>query len=367
MTPKLKPLDQQTIVITGASSGIGLATALAAAREGARVMLAARDEDALADIVRDIEAEGGEAAYVATDVGEEEEVDILARRTIERFGGFDTWVNNAGVGLLATVEKTKNEDHRAIFLTNYFGVVYGSQVAARHFRETGRSGALINIGSLVSDVPMPLQVAYSATKHAVKGFTDGLRMELMQEGLPVSVTLIKPAVIATRFFDHAKSEMGGQGQAPGPKYAPEVVAGAILFAAAHPKRDLRVGSMAVFGPLMDRLAPGLMDRAHASLRIEDLVDYGHQPDADSLDEIPSEGNVDGRLGRGRNYSLTTSAQTNPRISAGVMATGLAVAAVLTARWVDGRRRRARRVEAGALTWSAETERRGAEPYPVASL
>jgi len=330
MTPDLKPIDQQTIVITGASSGIGLATARAAAKAGARVMLASRDGDALDQICREIEADGGTADHVVTDVGDEQQVEQLARRTVERFGGFDTWVNNAGAGLISTVEKMSSEDHQLLFRTNYFGLVYGSVAAVRSYRERGLSGALINVGSVVGDMPIPLSVAYSATKHAVKGFTDGLRLELMNEGLPVSVTLIKPSAIDTRFFDHAKSEMGGLGKAPGPQYAPEVVAEAILYAAQHSVRHLPVGSSAVLGPVAERLAPGLVDRSQASFRLDDLVDFGHQPVADSLHEIPKEGQERSRFGHGRRFSASTSAQTHPRFSAGLLGVGLVFATMLAA-------------------------------------
>lgn len=338
MAIDLKPLERQTMVITGASSGIGLATARAAAAAGARVMLAARNGDALAEIAREIEAAGGTAAYRATDVGAEAEVEALARGAIERFGGFDTWVNNAGIGVIATLERMSSEDHAEVFRTNYFGLVYGSLAAVRHYRDAGSSGALINIGSAVGDIPMPLSVAYSATKHAVKGFTDGLRIELMQEGLPISVTLIKPSAVDTKFFDHAKSEMGGIGKAPGPQYAPAVVADAILYAARHPVRDFPVGASAAFGPIGQRLAPGLADRIEASLPIESFVDFGHQPAAHSVSEIPDEGEERSRFGHGRRYSLTTSAQIHPGIAAGVTATGLAMAAFLAARLVERRRR-----------------------------
>lgn len=312
MIPKLKSINQQTIVITGASSGIGLATARAAAGAGANVMLAARDGEALATICREIADAGGTADSLQTDVRDEEQVEALARHATERFGGFDTWVNNAGIGLISTAEKTSSEDHEAIFQTNYFGLVYGSLAAVRSFRTRGVPGALINVGSVVGDIPMPLSVAYSATKHAVKGFTDGLRVELLHEKAPISVTLIKPSSIDTRFFDHNKSNMGGMGVAPGPQYAPEVVAEAILYAAAHPKRHFPVGSTAVTAPIGVRLAPGVADRRLASLRVEDLIDFGHQPVAESVDETPDEGRMTSRFGNGRRWSATTSAQMHPR-------------------------------------------------------
>lgn len=316
MAIELAPLSKQTIVITGASSGIGLATARLAAERGAKVVLAARDAQALDRIVDEIMEAGGEAAALPIDVSEEEQVQRLAAFAIERFGGFDTWVNNAGVGVISTSEKLDNEDHRRIFDVNYFGLVYGSLEAVRHFREQDKSGSIINLGSAVSDMPMLLSVAYSASKHAIKGFTDGLRVELLQEKLPISVTLIKPSGIDTRFFDHAKSNMGGMGKAPGPQYAPEVVAHAILHAAEHPKRDIAVGSTATFGGPLATSIPSAIEGQQASWDYSMLVDYGHMPEAESLYETPDEGNERSRFGHGRNWSVTTTAQTNPTLVIG---------------------------------------------------
>lgn len=311
MAIHLKPLNQQTIVITGASSGIGLATTRAAAKRGAQVMLAARDGEALGRIISDLVAEGVASEKLAscvTDVSREEDVERLADETITRFGGFDTWVNNAGVGIISKVEATSSADHHQIFETNYFGLVYGSLAAVRHFRETGEPGALINLGSAVSDMPIAFSVAYSATKHAIKGFTDGLRIELMRDKAPVSVTLIKPSAIDTPFFDHAKSNMGAMGKAPGPQYAPSVVADAILHAAEHGMRDIAVGSTAALGGRLAALAPMAIDGQQSSAPATDLIDYGHQPYANNLYE-PSGGHERSRFGHGRGFSATTLAQT----------------------------------------------------------
>lgn len=333
MSFHLSPLAEQTIVITGASSGIGLATARLAAKRGARVVLAARDESALARIVAEIEQKEGKAAWVATDVSSEEQIDALAQFAIERFGGFDTWVNDAGVGLISTAEGTTSSDHHRIFEVNYFGLVYGSLAAVRHFRETNKAGALINLGSVVSDIPQMLSVAYSASKHAIKGFTDGLRVELMQEGLPISVTLIKPSAIDTRFFDHAKSNLGGMGKAPGSNYDPVIVAEAILFAAENRKRDIAVGSTAALGGILGALAPELIESQQKSWSYEKLIDYDHLPEDENLYDVPEEGNERSRYGRGRGFSLTTAVQTNPGVALGAALFAGAVIAIGTARWI----------------------------------
>src|SRR6476661_451642 len=176
MGVSLKPLGRQVMVITGASSGIGLCTAKMAAANGARVVLAARNGEALADIERQIDSAGGEAAHVVADVGKREDVQRVADAAIQRFGGFDTWVNDAGISIWGKLEDVSDEDHRRLFETNFWGTVYGSVIAARHLRQRG--GALINLGSEVSEVAVPIQGMYAASKHAVKGFTDALRMEL---------------------------------------------------------------------------------------------------------------------------------------------------------------------------------------------
>ncbi|RYG57667.1 MAG: SDR family NAD(P)-dependent oxidoreductase, partial [Alphaproteobacteria bacterium] len=218
-------------------------------------------------------------------------------------------------------------DHHRIFEVNYFGLVYGSLAAVRHFRETGKPCALINLGSVVSDIPQMLSVAYSASKHAIKGFTDGLRVELMQEELPISVTLIKPSAIDTRFFDHAKTNMGGMGQAPGSNYAPEVVAEAILHAAEHRKRDIAVGSTAALGGPLGALAPSVIEGQQESWSYDKLIDYGHMPEDENLYHAPSEGHERSRYGKGRGFSVTTAVQTNTLITLGAALLLGAVAAI----------------------------------------
>jgi short-subunit dehydrogenase len=250
MTLKLKSLDRQVVVITGATSGIGLSTARAAAAKGATLVLAARNEEALKSVCDDLASKGAKTAYVVADVGVEADVRAIAAAAIARFGGFDTWVNDAGVSIFGEITQTPIEDQRRLFETNYWGVVYGSLVAVEHFRERPGGGALINVGSVLGDLAIPLQGAYSASKHAVKGFTNVLRMELMREGAPVSVTLIRPSAIDSPYKDHARNLTGAPVKNPSPVYAAPLVAQAILYAASHKTRELSVGSS---GPILAAL------------------------------------------------------------------------------------------------------------------
>lgn len=239
-TPKLKPLSEQVIVITGASSGIGLATAQLAAEKGAKVVLASRNETALDRICRDINDKGGTASYVVADVGDRGDVEKIAHITLQRFGEFDTWVNDAGTSAFGRLDEISDQDNKRLFDTNFWGVVYGSLTALEHLKKNG--GTIINLGSEVSDAASPMLGMYSASKHAVKGFTNALRMEVEEQKLPISITLIKPAAIATPFFEHSKNYTDHEFRAPPPVYAPQEVARAILHSAVHSTRELYIGS-----------------------------------------------------------------------------------------------------------------------------
>jgi NAD(P)-dependent dehydrogenase (short-subunit alcohol dehydrogenase family) len=257
----LKPLNEQVMVITGASSGIGLVTAKNAAQRGACVVLASRNEKDLDAATEAIRQTGGRAAPAVADVAEATQVDSIADIAIREFGRIDTWVNNAAVSMYGRITELSIEDMRRQMDVNYWGQVYGSRTAVRHLRHSG--GALINVGSALSDRAIPLQGGYCAAKHALKAFTDTLRMELEEEGVPIAVTLVKPASIDTPFFEKARTYLGVEPQPVPPVYAPEVVSEVILHAAQQPLRELIAGgsgvklSAARFAP---RLADLYMER-----------------------------------------------------------------------------------------------------------
>ncbi len=262
MAVSLKPINEQVIVITGASSGIGLATALAATKQGAKLVLAARSEDTLDEVVQQIASMGGEAIRVSADVAEREDLQKIADAAVARFGRIDTWVNNAGVSIYGRLDEVAEADSRRLFDVNFWGVVNGSLTALPYLKQSG--GALINVGSEVSDAVVPLQGMYSASKHAVKGFTDALRVEIEDvDQTDVSITLIQPTAVDTPYPQHARNYMDREPKLPDPQIDPEKVAEAILDAACNHRRDVRVGGQAVLNSVMAKVAPSLGDKVAA--------------------------------------------------------------------------------------------------------
>ena len=257
-----KPLDQQVMVLTGASSGIGLCTAILAAERGARLVLVARSEDTLQRLVEQIESNGGEAIYVVADVADREQMLHVAQAAVDQYGRIDTWVNDAGVSSYSRLDKISEADSRRIFDTNFWGVVNGSLIALPYLRKQG--GALINLGSEVSEEVVPLQGMYSASKHAVKGFTDALRIEIeLLDKSPVSITLIQPTAVNTPFPHNAKNYMDKEPKLPTPMIDPQRVAEAILKAATEVGRDVKVGMIAVVNTTAAKFVPRLGDRMAA--------------------------------------------------------------------------------------------------------
>jgi short-subunit dehydrogenase len=259
MSVNLRKINEQVMVITGATSGIGLTTARMAAEQGARLVLAARSADALDQLASELRRQGTQVATVAADVGDPADVERIGQTAMERFGRIDTWVNNAGISVFGRVEEVSLEDQQRVMQTNFWGIVHGSLEAVRRMKTRG-GGALINLGSEVSDRSIPLQGVYAASKHAVKAYTDALRIELEKEGAPISVTLVRPSAIDTMFVVHAKNYLEKEPALPPPIYAPELVAESILFCAQHPRRDVYVGGHSKFASVGESTMPRALDR-----------------------------------------------------------------------------------------------------------
>jgi NADP-dependent 3-hydroxy acid dehydrogenase YdfG/ferritin-like metal-binding protein YciE len=327
----LKPIHEQVIVITGATSGIGLATARMAAARGAKVIAAARSESALQDLAKEV---GDDRLIpVTADVANEEDVRRVAQTAIDRHGGFDTWINNAGVLIYGKQMDVTGADMRRLFDTNFWGTVNGSRIAAEHLRRNG--GAIINMGSADSDRALPLEGIYAASKQAVQGFTDALRIELEKEEAPISVTLVKPGNIDTPLAEHARNYTGSAPRNPGPAYTPQVVAKVLLHCAEHPVRHIHIGSGARALAAVGATFPKLTDR-FMELTMDEVTEAAPTPPPTPVPppsalfepNEPYRERGDTKR-RARNFSVTTAAALHPWITG---FTGLAVGLSVAALW-----------------------------------
>ncbi|MDP8971538.1 MAG: SDR family oxidoreductase [Actinomycetota bacterium] len=254
----MRPLREQVVVVTGASSGIGRETALLLAGRGARVVLAARNQDGLAALAEEIRAAGGEGLVAPTDVTSWPQVRDLASQAAATFGRIDTWVNAAAVSLYATVEDAEVDELERVVQVDLMGYVYGMKAALPHLMRSG--GTIINVSSVAAVRPLPLQAPYSASKAAINAFADALRLELARDERGVSVTTILPGSINTPFFEHARSRLGAMAAPFPPVYEPRTVAESIAFAAEHPRREIVVGGPTKLLILQQKLSPTLTDR-----------------------------------------------------------------------------------------------------------
>ena len=255
---RLKPVEEQVVVLMGASSGIGRGTALRFAERGARVVVSARSEEGLNSLVEEVRGKGGQATAIPAEVTEFEQVKMVADRAVEEYGRLDTWVHLAAVLLVASFEETTPEEFARVIDVNLMGQVYGAMAALPHIKREG-GGALIHVSSMGAKRSIPLQSAYCASKHGIDGFLESLRVELQREKLPISVTQVMPATINTPFFDKARTKLGVKPVAPPPIYQPSIVSEAILHAAENPARDLVIGGTAKAVILSQAVSPWLLD------------------------------------------------------------------------------------------------------------
>jgi short-subunit dehydrogenase len=304
-------------------------------------VLAARSEESLRQLTDEIRRDGGQAVYVVADIGKQDDVSKIVEKAREEFGGFDTWVNNAGVGIYGRLEEVDIDSMRHLFETNFWGLVYGSLEAVRHLKQRG--GALINVGSTVSDRATPLQGIYAASKHAVKAFTDSLRMEIEEEGAPVSVTLVKPGAIDTPFTINAKNYLEAEPHHAPPVYAPETVAEAILHCAETPVRDVFVGGggkgLSAIGHYAPRLADKLMENFFIKATKSDRPPRPREQNGLERPSMRLEerGNYEGHVAES---SIYTQASLHPVITGAALAGGgLAVAGLWRAIQQQEKKRR----------------------------
>jgi short-subunit dehydrogenase len=264
---KGRRLEGKVAVVTGASAGVGRAITREFARQGAKLALIARTEEALEAAAREVRAAGSEALVLPLDVSHAEAVFAAAERVVMQWGQLDLWVNDAMVSVFAPVVETTPEEFRRVTEVNYLGYVHGTLAALRHMRPRGH-GTIIQIGSALSYRSIPLQSAYCASKAAVRGFTDSLRSELHRERSRIQITLLQLPAVNTPQFDVVRSRLPDHPQPVPPVYQPEVIARAAVHAALHPRREIWVGWNTVKAIIGQRFIPGLLDRHLAKVAWE---------------------------------------------------------------------------------------------------
>ena len=295
---QLKPIADQIVVIVGASSGIGRDAALRFAKQGAKIVVSARSESGLLSLVDEIQQFGGNATAITADVSVFEQVQAIAEQAIAAYGRIDTWVHAAATAVFSTFEQLTPEEFKRVIDVNLMGQVYGAMVALPHLKQEGR-GALIHISSMEGRRSLPFQSAYCASKHGLEGFLESLRVELQHEGIPISVTSIKPSVINTPFYNKGKTKLGVKPTGILPYYEPSLVADAILHVAEHPTRDFIVGDVGKVLDVLQRVSPGLVDSLLVAVgfQLQKTDEPKEADDPNNLYEpVPKYDTVDGDFG-----------------------------------------------------------------------
>jgi NAD(P)-dependent dehydrogenase (short-subunit alcohol dehydrogenase family) len=249
----------EVVVIAGASAGVGRALARRFGAEGARVALLARGRERLEAAAREVEEGGGAALVLPADVADPEAVEDAAERTEAELGPIDVWVNNAMATVYAPVAETTAEEFRRATEVTYLGSVWGTMAALARMRPRGR-GTIVQVGSALAYRGIPLQAAYCGAKHALQGFLESLRTELLHEGSEIHVTMVQLPALNTPQFSWARTKMERTPQPVPPIFQPEVAAEAVVWAARHRRRELYVGWPTVQAILGNAVAPGLLDR-----------------------------------------------------------------------------------------------------------
>ena len=248
----------EVVVITGASAGVGRATARNFARHGARIALLARGTDGLEAAQREVQELGGTAIVIPVDVANPEQVEAAAARVEIDLGKIDIWINNAMASVFSPIKEMTPEEFRRVTEVTYLGYVYGTLAALKRMLPRDR-GVIVQVGSALAYRGIPLQSAYCAAKHAVQGFCDSLRCELLHDNSGVRLTMVQLPALNTPQFGWVKSRLPRKAQPVPPIFQPEVAAEAIYFAAHNPRREFYVGAPSVGVISINKLAPGLLD------------------------------------------------------------------------------------------------------------
>ncbi|HVP64864.1 MAG TPA: SDR family oxidoreductase [candidate division Zixibacteria bacterium] len=252
-------MRDEVVVITGASAGVGRATARLFGQNGARVALIARGKDGLQAAAREIQQSGGKALVLPLDVADPGAMEQASKFILRRWGQIDIWVNNAMASVFSPVKEMRAEEYRRVTEVTYLGFVYGT-LAALHHMLPRNGGTIVQVGSALAYRSIPLQSAYCAAKHAIVGFTDSLRCELLHDGSNVQITIVHMPALNTTQFGWVKSRLKRKAQPVPPIFQPEVAARAIYHAAHHPRREYWVGFSTAAAILGQRVAPALLDR-----------------------------------------------------------------------------------------------------------
>lgn len=312
------------VAITGASAGVGRATARAFARRGYKVALLARGREGLVATASEVEAIGSQALIVETDVADEAQVDRAATRIIEALGQIDVWVNNAFAGIFSYFTDITPEEYRRVTDVTYLGQVNGTRAALRHMLERD-SGSIILVGSALAYRGIPLQSAYCGAKHGLQGFQDSLRAELLALGSKVRLTMVQLPGVNTPQFDWVRSHLDGRPKPIGAVYSPEVAADAIWLAAHSSRKQIIVGAPAWQAIIADKLLSPLLDRYLAATAIRGQQEPGSEGDraGNLFKPILGDRGAEGRFG-------AVARRRSPLLWASRRRSVVAVAALATA-------------------------------------